>query len=227
MGPYSRQALGPPQWVFSHQFTITGYSAVGTSKLQGELAKALSGHKPEFLCFSAGGFVRGVMKRSGSTEIGDFASELTRGGKPDIDRQCDLKTREVGKRNFSIIEGRLSHIFAPHAMHILLTCPIDLCAERRAGDQENPDVSAVRAKLIERDRSDRERYHSFYPGCLWEDHFFDLHLDSECRRPEVLVQHVLDEWPLWHERMRRSAAEVILDEFSSLPLLSLPIDAGI
>ena len=204
---YSRSATRPDRY-FSHSITITGATGVGTTTTLEELQKKL-GRPWRFVS-------AGEMMRARAKQLGVSLEELLLLNRddPSNDHECDNMITEFGTHNYTVIEGRLPHVFVSPAFHVLLTCPLNVRAQRRLkhGSSLGKNLDEV-ARLIEtRDREDRARYQNLYPGGLWPDTDFDLVIDTSQFLPERIVSQIIDGRATWIEKMGdRVTQDICLD----------------
>ncbi len=178
--------------------TITGGSAVGKDALVAMLKKSVQ--YKSYIYVSAGAIMRKFQESSGMT-IEDFAQHCCERPEEDWDKKCDEEMSRLGLERRTISEGRLPHIFIPHAFHILLTCNLELRAIRRQQDAKysHLPVEQVKDLLFRRDQIDRARYERLYPGCLWSNNEFDLVLPTDRYTVKEEVDIIYLEHHLWCE----------------------------
>ncbi len=115
------------------------------------------------------------------------------------DRKCDSLVREIGERNYQVIEGRLPHIFVPKGFHIILHCPLEIRSKRRYEGQNPGNLSFDEVKKLigQRDDDDKSRYELLYPGCIWADSDFDLIINSSSMTVDEEVVAIFRDWERW------------------------------
>lgn len=139
--------------------------------------------------------------------IEEFAAYCKDHPHEDYDKRCDEIIRSFGLQNFVFIEGRLPHVLAPHAFHVLLVCEdLDVLARRRFNDikkkavaknRSYPKLSEVRKKIEQRDKDDNERYEKLYPGCLWSEDDYDCVIDTSYMKPRAVIGKIVALRTLW------------------------------
>ncbi len=196
----------PPKKYLSHVLTITGQSGVGTSTTMKSLEQALG---PAWNYASAGAWMRQKASALGMS-IEAFAAFNRENPGRGYDRMCDEAMAAYGRQNYTVIEGRLPHFFAPHSFHVLLTCDYRIRAERRSlhPDFARFDVSDIADQLRKRDRDDETRYAELYGQGLFARELFDVHIDTIYPQ-EQMAEFILDRHEEWTDR--RSAEGTLAD----------------
>ena len=193
--PYSKYAQLPKTY-FTHQIAISGATGVGTSTTVKNLKDRLD--DPRWKSVSAGAIMRGFARERGIA-IEELAKYNRVHPEAGYDRRCDDATRAEGLDDYRILEGRLAHVFAPKAFHVLLKCPGDVRALRRYGDDVYVSVNDGKKLINDRDTADNKRYAKLYPGCLWPESDFDLVLDTSKLSPGDVVQKILTAHKKWEK----------------------------
>lgn len=141
---------------------------------------------------SAGDIMRQAAKRHSITI--EHLAKLCREDPAQMpeDERCDRMIEDFGRQNYVVAEGRLVHVFVPSAFHVLLTCPLEVRAERRHTDSRDTglDLEEVTRLIRVRDEDDRARYEKMYPGCLWPSESFNLVIDTRECAPEQVVRAI-------------------------------------
>lgn len=161
---------------FNYQITISGASGVGTTTTLKKL-QAIYGMGWRYV--SAGSMMREFAAREGMT-IEVFV-EACRDGTLDgehFDEVLHDTMREFARQNNTVLEGRLAHLYAPLAFHVLITCPLDVRAARRQRDTEHVSMAEMMRRIMDRDAADETRLNSMYPGWQWPEKSFDFVLDT-------------------------------------------------
>ena len=181
----------------SNSITITSASAVGSSTT----IKHLKVELPPFYRFVSGGGIMRQFARDNKMEIEEFRAHLLKSGDQSYDRRVDEMQEQFGLQNFTVTESRLAHYFMPFAYHVLLTCPLDVRAERRA-KEEGHLVKMVSDEIAQRDHDDEKCYRLLYgDDCLWSSDKFDLVIDTHTNTPPSVVANILEGHAVWREKM--------------------------
>lgn len=193
---------------FSHQISITARTGVGSTtcleglKLKDELKELPYRYIP------IGKLMRARGAQNKFKEIKDFAKHKKEHPEEGHDQWCDDTVTIFASHNYVIAEGRLPHIFMPHAFKVLLACPVKVCAERRHKDEvkQNPELSlqSVERDIRVRDDHDDANFQTLYPGCLWQRPSFDYVIDTEHTPPEKVVEKLCHAHARWLKTIRRS-----------------------
>lgn len=187
---------------FSNQISITSLTGCGSSTTLNMLKERLKNFPYRFV---SGGFIMRSIASSFRSEefpngmtIEQFAKYNREHPEDQFDLKCDQMLSQFAEQNWSIIEGRLPHIMAPHSFRVLLNCDATIRAERRRA-QKYPEMSVEEVlQLIEkRDNDDNARYEKLYPGCLWPDSDYDLVIDTGKFSPDQVVEKIIDEHTKW------------------------------
>lgn len=203
-GEYSRQNLLPSEFL-SFLFTITSLTAAGKSSLiEGLKTKFVSMNiKMDFV--SVGAIMRNYAKELGFSSIEVFSQYNRAHPEACYDQKCDDFIRDIGNKNYQVIEGRLPHVFVPKGFHILIDCPLEIRSKRRYEKQNSDKLSLDEIKrLIEqRDKDDQARYEVLYSGCSWAHDDFDLVIDSSVKTIDEEVKEIFAVWNKWILKNKR------------------------
>lgn len=189
---------------YRHQIAITSESGVGSTSATRELKKLLDGGRWKFV--SGGEIFRAMAKNANMTveEFSAFAKQYPAAG---YDKRVDEEIKSLAeKRNYLVGEGRMVHIFMKDAFKVLLTCPINVRAERRQKDFPELNVQEMRKRIEDRDRHDNCRYAIQYPFCHWFPEDFDLHLDTSQHSAEEGASRILASFNTWIEVRQNTPA---------------------
>lgn len=197
---YTRRAVSRGQGVFSHQITITSMAGVGGSSLHDRLRATLG---ESFQFATAGGIFRQRAKDLGFPDIESFVAYNNTHPEERHDEWCDSQQLKLGKKNRVVIEGRLSHIFLPHAFRVLLVCPLQVRAQRRHEDRRGSTYEDELTKMLKRDIHDAERYNMLYPGWFWPHKDFDLVINTSVNSHEETEYRVLEGHEKWWRYQER------------------------
>ena len=113
-----------------------------------------------------------------------------------IDRGLDARMIALAKSKEDIIlEGRLIGALCKKesipVLAVWLTAPPVVRAERISG-RENEDLDTTTQNMLEREKSERTRYVSFYGIDNQELSTYDLVISSHEHRPESIVEQILE-----------------------------------
>lgn len=121
---------------------------------------------------------------------------------PETDTEVDEYQTALGKTedNF-IIQGRTSWHFIPHSIKIFLTVDLDEGAKRIWSDlQQNAEkrneahvnnIEDVKQSLINRQKSDSERYKKYYDIDAYNTANYDIVIDTTHITPQQVVEKIL------------------------------------
>lgn len=193
------------KWRFSRSITITSMSGVGGSTTLRHLRQRLEGQN---FRFESGGVAMRRFANELRMSIEDFAVYAREHPEKGYDRKVDEMLRKAGETNGLVMESRLAHGLVPGAMHVLLTCPVEVRARRRQTDPEycHLSVDEVARLIEERDLANEARYSELYSGHNWVTQDFDLVLSTEPEEaaPAKLVEEIIWQHDKWKARMMQS-----------------------
>lgn len=169
--------------------TISGLPGSGKSTVGRLIAERL-GYK-----FYSMGDMRGKM----ATDRGLTIDELNELGKKEdwTDREIDEYQKKLGQTedNF-VVDGKLSFYFIPQSFKIFLD--IDLLeATKRLQQTNRPDepVSSTledrQRRILERIKSDDERYQKYYQVSSGDHSKYDIVVDTTNKTPEEITDFIL------------------------------------
>ena len=180
----------------SDSITITSASAVGSSTTISHLKVEL----PSIYRFISGGGIMRQFARDNKMRMEQFRAHLLKSGNESYDRRVDGMQEQFGLQNFTVTESRLAHYFIPFAYHILLICPLEVRAERRAKDK-GLSVEMIAEEIAQRDHDDEECYRRLYgDSCIWSPEKFDLVIDTHINKPPSVVTNILEGHARWKEK---------------------------
>ena len=193
---FSKHASADMTKRYSNQITITSASGVGSSTLIGRLQARYM--KAPYRFVSGGGMFRERAKQFNFATIEEFAAYNRANPQQGHDAWCDRQLASFAKQNFTIIESRLAHAFAPMAFHVLLVCDLEKRAARRHADSIGTTTfDDMSAKLRKRDADDEARYSKLYPGCIWSTQDYDLVIDTGIHSKEETETAVIEGHKEW------------------------------
>ncbi len=160
--------------------TISGPPGSGTTTLARSIAE-----KHHFELISAGEVFRDLAKERGLSvaEFGELAErDIT------IDALIDVRQKEVAKEKDNIVvEGRLSGWMVEEAdLRIWLTAPI-ACRAKRIANRDGMDEYTAREITLQREESERKRYHNYYKIEIEDLSPYHLVMNSELWSGEALA----------------------------------------
>jgi predicted cytidylate kinase len=113
----------------------------------------------------------------------------------DIDKELDVRQIEILKKGDVILEGRLSGWLAYKnnipALKVLIEADIDIRASRIVNREEG-SIDLRKKEIIERERSEQTRYKKYYDIDLKDRSIYDLVIDSGNKKPEEIVEMILE-----------------------------------
>jgi len=143
---------------------------------------------------SAGALFREQAKARGMSleAFGTFAE-----AHPEVDRELDdrilARTRELSAHGDVVTDGRLQPALLGRggvpALRVLLDAPLQVRAERVA-KRDGLRVAEARARIEEREASERRRYREIYGLDANDRAHYDLVLDSVRLSPEAIVDAI-------------------------------------
>ncbi len=180
---------------FKNQISITADSGVGSTTTSRKFIEHM-GISP-WRWVNAGAIMRELAKERGMT-IDEFNAYSLSHPEEKVDDLCDGMIRHFAEQDYAVFEGRLVHHFAPKAFHVLLVCPPEIRAKRRAKDFPEMTEKEIFEKIKLRDSINRERYQRIYgPDVLWDESRFDLVLDTHEFTPDEVVAKIIETHKEW------------------------------
>ncbi len=179
---------------FPHQISITSKTgAGGTTLLNG-----LKAHYEKYpYRWVSGGSIMRAFGETRGMQIEEFTTYLRQNPDEGVDIKLDAMTAHFAEQDWVGCESRLSHVFMPGALKVLLVCPLPARAIRCHGRHPNLTVDEVRDKISQRDEDDEVRYSRLYPGCLWPESDFDLVIDTGGEPVEETLRRVIERYEVW------------------------------
>ena len=171
------------------RITISGPPGSGKTTL-GRLISQKTGMELVY----AGQVFRDMAKEKGMSieEFGRLAENDDK-----IDRELDERMVKIAlDRDNIIIDGRLTgymtHKHGIDAFRVYVTAELPIRVERIAGREEK-DIETVEREVLERERSEYERYMKYYGFDIRDTEIYDLVLDSSHMSPDELAEKLLHE----------------------------------
>lgn len=193
---------------FVPSITISGLTAVGKSSTVKAMKILLDKEGINMKFTSAGDLICEAINHNTDSSKGKDKEALLLGLSDskvsftnDPDDIVERRVFELGQVPFQIIDGRIPHALTPLAFHVLLDCPYEVRANRRAfNPQQNKSKKTEQAILNEiKDRDDRDlkRYQIKRPGSLWSPADFDLICSTYSLSPEQCADLIVNKFKDW------------------------------
>lgn len=149
--------------------TVGGYPGSGTTTLCRNLAETFG-----LTHVYAGQIFREMAAQKGMTleEFGKTAESSE-----SIDVEVDRRQKEAAVDN-TVVEGRVTAYIVDADLKIWLLAPLDVRA-RRVASRENILVEEARARITEREESERRRYKKYYDIEIEDLSLYDLIMNTE------------------------------------------------
>jgi len=114
----------------------------------------------------------------------------------EIDQELDNRQLEILQKGNVILEGRLAGWIAHRnnipALKIILKANIDTRAKRIVKREEG-DMKKRKKEILDREKSEFNRYKKYYNIDLNDISIYDLIINSEGKTPEEIVDIIFDE----------------------------------
>lgn len=204
---FSYRSLKHEGFCDSRQITVSGLSGSGTSTLGRKLVENLPIFPYELLS-------AGQIQRAKALELEMSLPEFIDLclSDPAYDLLCDKAIiQNVHTNPNLVIEARVGHFLAPHAFHILLVCSskerFKRCHERELKKDPHADLQTISKSTELRDAKDIQRLGKRYPHCWWDDHDYDLVIDTGKFNEDEVLGIALEAFqnrhqlPAWSTRM--------------------------
>jgi len=125
--------------------------------------------------------------------LGEFGKYCEKNIK--IDKEIDNRQVEILKKGNVILEGRLAGWLAFKndipSFKIMIDADINIRA-KRVVNREKGNVDKRKKEIIEREKSEATRYKNYYGINLSDISIYDLVIDSSDRKPEEIIDIVLE-----------------------------------
>lgn len=112
-----------------------------------------------------------------------------------IDKKLDQRMIQRAEEGM-ILEGRLTgHLLRmsdEEAFKIWIEAPLDVRVRRIANREGHENIEELKNQVIDREKSEKRRYRSYYDIDLLETSFYDLVIDSKSNGPEKIVDMIMD-----------------------------------
>ncbi len=147
----------------------------------------------------AGQIFRDMAKERGMS-LEDFGRLAERD--ESIDRELDERMVAIAREmEDGVFDGRLTgymtHKYGIPAFRVYVTAELPIRVKRIAG-REDKDIDRVEKEVLERERSEYERYMKYYGFDIRDTSIYDLVLDSSHMSPEALADKLLREVGVEH-----------------------------
>ncbi|RLI91866.1 MAG: cytidylate kinase [Candidatus Altiarchaeales archaeon] len=150
--------------------TVSGLIGSGKSTLAREISK-----KYGLRYISAGEIMRQMasQRRMSLLEFSKYAEK-----NPEIDKEIDKKQVALAKKGKCVVDSRLAAYFIPNpSLKIWLKAPFEIRVKRIA-KRDSISIEKAKKEVLERERSEKERYRRFYNIDLEDLNFYDLIIDT-------------------------------------------------
>ena len=170
--------------------TISGDLGSGKSVVADAAAK-----KYNLKRYSAGDFVREMAKEKGVSllELNKMAEK-----DPSIDKEIDERTKKLAEKedNF-VIDSRIAFHFIPNAVKIHMKVDPAESARRiilrkQAGEEDETELEETKKHVIERKRSEQERYKKYYEIDVEDESQYDIVFDTTHTKCQEGIDAILD-----------------------------------
>ncbi|MHC1625317.1 MAG: (d)CMP kinase [Methermicoccaceae archaeon] len=161
---------------------IGGLPGSGTTTLSEIVAKALGTE-----VYSSGELFRSLAKEM-DMELSEFGKLCE--SDESIDKELDKRMQEVSKRSNGVFDGRLVGYFAEAELKVWLQASDEVRAKRIAKREGIPMEKALK-QMIEREKSERVRYLSYYGIDISDTSPYDMVLSSEKFDPDGLKNIIM------------------------------------
>jgi cytidylate kinase len=166
--------------------TISGLPGSGTTTVSKKLAKILKVRHVD-----AGKIFRKLADdyNMDLADFGSYASEH-----PEIDTELDHKQWEIAKEGEVIIEGRLAGWFLHNqnvpAFKVWLDAPLEVRVNRVTKREKKP-AEIIMKEILDREKSERERYKKIYNFNLTDLSIYNLVITSTDYTPDELCNVII------------------------------------
>jgi len=170
--------------------TISGDLGSGKSVVADAAAK-----KYNLKRYSAGDFVREMAKEKGVSllELNKMAEK-----DPAIDKEIDERTKKLAEKedNF-VIDSRIGFHFIPNAVKIHMTVDPTEAARRviyrkQTGEEDETELEKAKQHVIERKKSEQERYKKYYGIDVEDMSQYDVVFDTTHTKHQEGIDAILD-----------------------------------
>ncbi len=167
--------------------TISGLPGSGTSTAAKLLVK-----EADMELLSSGEIFR-EMAAEKNMSLEEFSKAAEEDEK--IDKKLDQRMIDRAEEGM-VLEGRLTghllHMSDKEAFKVWIEAPLDVRV-RRIGDREGiEDFEELKQRVIDREKSEKKRYRSYYNIDLLDTSFYDLVIDSESNSPDEIVDAIME-----------------------------------
>lgn len=177
------------------KLTITGDLGSGKSAVS-KILKAETGME----IYSTGTMQREIAAKHGMTTL-----ELNKYSEthPEIDEEIDNFSRDLGKRDESlIVDSRLAWFFIPHSFKVYLKVDLAEAARRVLGDTNRKseaysDLESAKSAIAERKSLENSRFLSLYNADCADMDNFNLVVDTTDLKPETVANLIIEAFKAW------------------------------
>jgi cytidylate kinase len=151
---------------------IGGPHGSGKSSVAERLAKEL-----EMNYVSAGQVFRQMAHERGYS-LREFSKIVIE--EPQVDREIDLRTKELGSQDNTIVDAQLAAYFTPDdiPLKICITASFDIRCERIA-KRENISTENARAETSIRESAEKKRFHDLYQINVDDLSVYDIVINND------------------------------------------------
>ena len=182
-----------------HIISLAGELASGKSTVAKLLIEDL-----KYGLYKNGEYFRNLAKEYGM-DVNEF--NLYVENHPEIDMQIEKRASEYAKEhdNF-IIDARLGWYAVPESFKVYLKVDIDVAAQRAFNDSKRKvsenfsSIEEQKQKIIERYKSENERYWNVYHVRRDDMSNYDLVIDTTNLKPEEVTKKIKEEYEKWLDR---------------------------
>ena len=198
-----------------HIISISGKPGSGKSSTADRVAELL-----EYSRHSSGDIVRKVLKKEGMTleEYNSLAME-----RHDLDEKIDDELRALRDENDIVVDSRLGFYWLPESFKVYLELDLDVATARIYKDAQSnaarssvgtssSSLQTVSQQVRERMQTEQRRFKALYGVDPYDQHHFDLVIDTARHNPQSVAITVFDAYREWLE------SDTWTQQTSSIPL---------
>lgn len=170
--------------------TISGKPGAGKSTVARLLARRL-----KLRYFEVGKVAQEIALRRG-VSIGELMELAKSDGS--VDEEIDRYQKDLRNEDNFVVDGRLSHVFIPNAVHVFLDIDEGVAARRIFGKPREPDepkyasVEEVRKDIHRRMLNNRVQWLKYYKVDYLDVKQYDVVIDTTGKSVEDVVEELVD-----------------------------------